>query len=552
LFWDEFDLLLMVTVGVRLLMRLPKPNGRLFFPRAVLGWIALSVFASTAIGLWPLSAPDANAFSSYLSNYNALRLAKGYAWGIVLIWLICRDLDANRDIASRLCLGFALGLVGITATVVAERLILAWPLGLSTAYRTSGFVSAMHVGGAYIEAILVALLPFGLAQVFQAPDRTRALLWGAALLAGTIALVTTQTRSAVAAWAISMLTFVLLAYRRSRGATPLTYSFSKQSLTAGVLLALSLLAAGAHFTSLRERWATIDSDLSVRLEHWRTLAGLFRPSALHAAAGMGLGSLPREYYIARVHEESLPSIYLNLDRATHEPYLRLTGGRGLFLDQRISATGGEMLHLSARIRSSSRAHLGVGLCEKSFLESVRCVWEQLPTSEEWRNIGINLTLPPTTNLAEAIRPRALSLHNGTAGKAIDVAFVSLVGNNGELLRNGQFGDGLDRWFFTSDQHLAWHAKNLLLQVCFEQGFMGILAWIAMAWAIFASTAKARCSCAVQAAAVAAVLGFGVLGLFDSVIDTPRLALLFLLVCGVCLVGCRQTEQRPTTPPSRVE
>ena len=33
-----------------------------------------------------LAPLDANAFSNYLSPYNALRVAKGYAWAALIVW----------------------------------------------------------------------------------------------------------------------------------------------------------------------------------------------------------------------------------------------------------------------------------------------------------------------------------------------------------------------------------------------------------------------------------------------------------------------------------
>ena len=51
---------------------------------------------------------------------------------------------------------------------------------------------------------------------------------------------------------------------------------------------------------------------------------------------------------------------------------------------------------------------------------------------------------------------------------------------GELLGNGDFQHGNDRWFFTSDRHhLPWHAKNLWLHVYFEQGVLGLLIFSAL-------------------------------------------------------------------------
>ena len=79
-FWDEFDVLLAATLGVRLLMPLPPRQKQMPLPKAALWLLFASVLASAAVGVWPLAPVDANAFSNYLSTYNALRVGKGYVW----------------------------------------------------------------------------------------------------------------------------------------------------------------------------------------------------------------------------------------------------------------------------------------------------------------------------------------------------------------------------------------------------------------------------------------------------------------------------------------
>ena len=62
----------------------------------------------------------------------------------------------------------ALGLFAATISVFWERLLFVGSLDLGAVFRAAGFVSATHVGGAYLEAILVMLAPFGLAQAVTA------------------------------------------------------------------------------------------------------------------------------------------------------------------------------------------------------------------------------------------------------------------------------------------------------------------------------------------------------------------------------------------------
>ena len=113
-FLDEFDLLMAVTLAVLLLRRpaaapRPPPLSRL----ALMGLFGFSVLAALAVGLLPLAPLDANAFSSYWSSYNALRVAKGFAWG-ALLYLWIRRAGVDRQALGRLlALGMGLGLLGV-------------------------------------------------------------------------------------------------------------------------------------------------------------------------------------------------------------------------------------------------------------------------------------------------------------------------------------------------------------------------------------------------------------------------------------------------------
>jgi hypothetical protein len=70
----------------------------------------------------------------------------------------------------------------------------------------------------------------------------------------------------------------------------------------------------------------------------------------------------------------------------------------------------------------------------------------------------------------------LSISAEKAGTYVDVDNVALfddVGRN--LIKNGDFSIGHAWWYFSSDRHhLPWHAKNLLLHLLFEQGWLGLV------------------------------------------------------------------------------
>ncbi len=83
-------------------------------------------------------------------------------------------------------------------------------------------------------------------------------------------------------------------------------------------------------------------------------------------------------------------------------------------------------------------------------------------------------------------------------------------------------------------HLAWKVKNTPLQIAFEQGALGILAWFVLCVAAIAAALKPYLSPGVAAAFAAAGVGFLVVGCFDSLLDSPRLILLIALIGAVGL------------------
>ena len=125
-----------------------------------------------------------------------------------------------------------------------------------------------------------------------------------------------------------------------------------------------------------------------------------------------------------------------------------------------------------------------------------------------------------------------SIATDTALALLDVDNIQLLGPDGrELLDNGDFSEGMRRWFFSSDRnHLPWHIKNLFMNVLFDQGGVGLLLFSAMLlaalWRVSVGTAKDH---PLAPGIGGGLVGFVLVGLFDSLVDVPRLAFVFYLV-----------------------
>ena len=129
------------------------------------------------------------------------------------------------------------------------------------------------------------------------------------------------------------------------------------------------------------------------------------------------------------------------------------------------------------------------------------------------------------------RPVKLSIYNGHAGTLVDVANVALLDSAGtNLVRNGDFSEGMHRWFFSTDSHLPWHVKNLYIHVLFEQGWLGLICFMALiTYAIVRLLLRAWGNELASLALFTSLTAFLVVGLVDSLIDETRLGFLFFLL-----------------------
>ncbi|MDR3533265.1 MAG: hypothetical protein P4L90_22240 [Rhodopila sp.] len=532
----ESDLFILTTIAV-LMVRDPPQAIDLRVasaPRVVLlaftaGWLIATVVGMSS----PLGATHSD--NAFLRPDNALRLAKGLIEALALLPSLRQRQRVHGDAVTLLGWGLAAGLCAVTLIVLAERALFASILDFSTAYRVAGPFSSMRVGGGHIGAYTALVLPFVLC-LFQL--RPRWLGSGLAMLAclcGGYTLAVTFARTAYAAGMVAMAVagpgWLWAANQRRTHA--LAFGIVP------VVLVLSALAATAAFTGMHERFAASAMDLSTRQQNWRAGLAVRDPGVPAALFGMGLGTYQRTMLSRSPVNRPSDLVLKQDDEGT---YASMRVETPFYLGQKIALPETGFLHLTLRARSpDGQTALGVAICDKVLLYSDNCrgADTKLVEPDHWVTVAAAFPLDGLGGRAlfgVLRRPVELSLF-GRAGHTIDIRDISLSDDAGRpMLVNGDFGHGLDRWIFTDDSHVSWRMLNQYLMLFFETGILGLMAFAALAGLALAGGVRALRGGALAGAVVAgAVAGFMVSGLFDNVLEAPRLATLFFLVCWCGLI-----------------
>lgn len=559
-FFDEFDLLMLVTLATAVLHGRHKAAAP-FVPRSLA--LMLSLFALLSAlalfrGLTSLPPLDFNAVDNYLSPLNSLRVGKGFLWGFVLLGLMRWTLPAGEETPRRLfTAGLLLGLVWVAMVGLRERWQFADLLDFSLPYRITATFSSMHTGGAHLPAYLALTVPFIWYWVTGARRLLPALAGGTLLLTlGAYLVISTVTRASVFVLAIELI-LILIFWLKGRGGRAAGGGLRAVSAVATMLIAASvLLAVGIGGDFFQHRLSQAEKDMGWRLQHWQHSLRMRDDGILNAAFGAGLGRFP-EAYVFHNRDGDVPAMYSFAEEGSNT-YLLLGSGQTLYLAQKVPVRAMRSYRLAFDLRSpSAETTLGTPICEKHLLDSHRCRWmsHKVPGGGgAWHRIE---KVFDSGEIGEgdwpARRPVELSLYN--PGKDITLALdnISLKDAGGtELLRNGDFHRGGDFWFFKTHDHLAWHIKNIWVSALFELGWAGMVLFtlVVITLLIRLGGRAWRLGDPASATVFTAITGFLLLGLFSSPFDAPRITVLFFAVAGFGL-WCT-SARNPTTRFSSVQ
>ncbi len=542
---NEFDLLVMTTLGVRLLRRAPDASAALTVgARWAIGLLTASFFVSALVGLLPLSPFDANALGGYYTSFNSLRHLKGFVWALLLLPML---IDETRDpprMEARWIAGMLAGLCAVLAVVVWERAAFAGLLDFAGAYRAEGPFPELHTGGGDVHAYLVMALPFVVAATFRRPTPLRVASGTALFMLASYALAVTFARGGYVGYAgaVVVLAIAVGIQWQREGAWNVRRVAVAAMLGLGGLAVILPIMSGPF---MKARLAGTQEEAVTRTQHWARAIAMIDDGARATWLGMGLGSFPRTL-LFKGHDSA--SATYSYARENGNAFVRLGSGKPLFVGQKVSVLPGRKYTLSLDLRSArANSTIAVSVCEKSVQQSFRCKelrfqvntagndWSHNQASFDSGEIGAGPRL--------LTRPVVLSIANAGSSTIIDVDNLRLVDEAGdELIVNGDFSRGGARWFFSEDSHLPWHVHNLWVQILFEQGWFGVLAVaVAVATSLMRTAIGMWRGDLFSAAILAAVCGGLVIGVTESLFDGPRVTTLFFLLVfsGMLRPGVRE-------------
>lgn len=542
----ESDVAVLLTLAV-LLIRAPPP-GSGWWPSGRTG-IALLFFAGiftlcTLIGLMSPLGETGQSSNPYLRPDNALRLAKALAEALALLPFIHARQRRFADAGRLLAYGMAGGLIAVTLEVLAERMLFAGVFDFHTDYRVAALFSSMHVGGGHIGAYLALALPFAVTLFPSARARPLAVLAGAG---GAYSLVVTFARTGYAAGVIGCaLTGLLLFVGRRGGRAQWLVTVVP---VATVLLVVALAASSGV---MWRRVSDVAADLPTREANWAAGWAARDTGVLADIFGMGLGTYQRAMLLRS--KVNRPTDF-GIGSDAGGKFVWIEPHTPFFLGQKIGLAASGGLHLTLRYRGEvPGAVLAWSLCDKVLLYSDNCklgrteptaataAWQTLSTSLSTASLGRSALFGLLRRLVE------FSLFDPALDTSIAIRDVRLTDDAGhDVLSNGDFRHGLNRWLFTDDSHVSWRMLNQYLMLAFETGFAGLVAYLTMAGlAISGGVRAALRGNPVGAAVAGSLVSFFVSGAFDNVLEAPRVATLFYLVC---LAGLSLWEKSDPLPAS---
>ncbi len=555
-FWNEFDMLLLVSVG-----------GCLFRKGVGVDKLGLSLAGATVVllfynlfvtinGSFPIVEAGLGHGVDYLSSTNALREAKGFIFALALLPALALENARGTEIRKYLTAGMVVGLVLAGGTIVWERGLFTGVFDFNHPYRVSGWFFAMHVGGAPLDAFLALASPFVVAGIFLWRNIVVRLLLLAVAGLVVYAFYVTYSRAnypavlgMAAVFAIGLSLAGKLSIDRFRD-IPVIGSMPVKYLAIIGVAGFIVFLGGVKWLvgdAIIDRFSTLSEDFGTRFEHWSDSAALATDGSSDSLIGIGRGVFPRAYLKnspARGEHLSTVDFVRNGDDGivrfnTSDP------NGALFLRQRFERQSAKVVTLSVRMRAVTpqAERLLVEFCERHILKFLKeCLWVgiNLDSKTDWKTYKLDIELYSlgARSFGPFKVPVEISVISRGIRKGIEMTEIGLVdkATGRQMLENIDFSQGMDRWFVSFGNHLRWHIKNIFVFLFVEGGYLALLLFAALSGLVAVVLLRRILAGDIFSVCLAACcVGLLFVGLFDSIFDDPKISLMAHVVMWMALL-----------------
>jgi hypothetical protein len=311
-----------------------------------------------------------------------------------------------------------------------------------------------------------------------------------------------------------------------------------------ILLTVFVLYIASSGSQISARFSTIGNDFNSRLQHWSNVVDTGQWSLKHWLLGQTTGSFPTRYFFSNSQTIDKAGSF-SINTTTDAAVLNLAGASDMIFGQRLHLSPKTDHQVTLLVKTAQKTRIKLSYCERNLIlqqrYNGRCVQTKfrVEPGSQWQLISWTFN---TSDIGQdhwlARAPTLFFMQNQTKDSILAVKQVSLktTHQGPELLTNADFNQGMDNWFFYSDfEHLPWHIKNTLLEIFYNTGVIGLIAFML----ILVQCYQQRESFAeplLGRAVFTIVISWMALGLFASPLDSARASWMFYMLLFSLALG----------------
>ncbi len=504
-------------------------------------WIllSLSIIVAMAIGFHRLpSAPWGDQLSVYFTDQNALRIAKGYGWGILfaVCFLLIRPQEIRARFGRSLVGGIQTSIAYVGGCILLERWLFESLFDFTREFRASGPFFTMHVGDQHVDAFIALATPFAWASS-NSTSWSRRLIIGLGLSWLMLyAALATMSRATIAAVSVEILLLGCLMCVGNRAPIWKGSTGRIAWLALACLVIIGVILVVLNGNALRKRFENVSADWNGRIDHWQKSFESNDRNWTDRIFGNGMGTFPT--MMASKMNRKIPPLRWRPDRGGA---IEMAVGWPIYLEciQWPATKTTERLQLATEPVNNQAIGDGVlqfYRCFKSIFHSYEMTQKSVVLDTVEARAFVELDPPRLSADApfqRVWRPETIGISvSGPADIFIRNLDKETNAKTSIANRHKISNKGSAPWCFTCDDHLVWRAKNAGVHLFYEHGILGLLAAFAIAVRLIAPNAIHIDGSSRQKwnIALISIAGFSVVAFFGTLIDTPWIVALVLAVC----------------------